>query len=313
MNRFFNILWFEDELSWFNMEQRRVEQIIKDHCLIPEITRKSGDDFDISEVCDNRSDLIVVDFQLTGTTGTNIISAIRANSVLTDTLFYSSEKDKMLQAIQTAKPPIDGIYYTEREYQTFTEKITSLIRKIIKRSEDLVNLRGFVLDDSCDFELRIKEVLNIVWQKFSDDEKNDLENAARRNIDGLNKRHAVTSSKVLAEIPCFPMAINDKYLFSHSDRLYLLKKAIAILTSSYGFQAKPEHINFKASYESDISCYRNALGHRRSNPNDGNNEDSIEINGIHIPVDSALHQRMRQTLSQYDALIEELEVFASKI
>lgn len=306
MNRYFNILWFEDELSWFNMEQRRVVQIITGHHLIPNIVRKNGDDFDVGEVSDNRYDLIVVDFQLADTTGTNIVSAIRANSVLTDTLFYSSEKDKMLAAIQKAIPPIDGIYYTERDYIIFTEKITGLIRKIVKRSEDLVNLRGFVLDDSCDFELRIKELLNIAWSKFTGAEKDVLEEAACKNIGRITKRLEKTAQKVLAETPCFPIALNDKHLFAHSDRLYLLTKVITILQTFYGFQPKTQHNDFKSNYESDVSCYRNALGHRMSN------EDNIEINGQFIAVDSALHQKMRQTLSLYDNLICELEKFITE-
>jgi hypothetical protein len=306
MNRYFNILWFEDELSWFTMEKRHVEPIITGHHLIPRIIRKSGDDFDVSEVSDNRYDLIIVDFQLTDTTGESIVSAIRANSVLTDTLFYSSEKDKMLTAIQKAKPPIDGIYYTERDYKVFTEKIGGLIRKIVMRSEDIVNLRGFVLDDSCDFELRVKELLNIVWHKLSDSEKGVLEKAACNNICRITKRLEKTSQKVLAETPCFPTALNEKYLFSHSDRLYLLTKVIAILQSTYGFQPKTQHTEFKTNYENDISRYRNALGHRMSC------EDSIEISGQLIPVDSTLHQKMRQTLSLYDTLIRELEEFVTE-
>lgn len=307
MTRYFSILWFEDELAWFNMEQRRIIAIVQAHHLIPKIVRKNGDDFDVSEVCDNRYDLIIVDFQLTNATGTDIISAIRANSILTDTLFYSSEKDKMLAAIQKAAPPIDGIYYTERDYRVFTEKANGLIEKIVKRSEDLINLRGFVLDDSCDFELRIKEILNVMWHKFADTEKEILEAAARKSIEVITKRRESTTSRVLVETPCFPVSINDKYLFTHADRLYILTKAITILKDSYGFQTKPQHISFKVNYENDISCYRNALGHRKSD------ETSIAVKGQHIPVDTALHQQMRQTLTLYDGLIEELEFFIERI
>ena len=60
---------------------------------------------------------------------------------------------------------------TKRDYTIFTEKAEKLIGKIVKRSEDVVNLRGFVLDNTSNFELRIKEILNICWQKFSDEHK----------------------------------------------------------------------------------------------------------------------------------------------
>lgn len=50
MNTIFKILWFEDEQTWYNMEKLRVEGILKTHYLIPEIVRKSGDDFNIDEL-----------------------------------------------------------------------------------------------------------------------------------------------------------------------------------------------------------------------------------------------------------------------
>ena len=64
MNTTFKILWFEDELTWFNMERMRVESILKTHYLVPAIMRKDGDNFDIDELTSNDYDLILMDFKL---------------------------------------------------------------------------------------------------------------------------------------------------------------------------------------------------------------------------------------------------------
>jgi CheY-like chemotaxis protein len=306
MNRHFKILWFEDEVSWYNMEQRLVSNVISDYDLIPLFTRKHGNDIDINEICSNHYDLIIMDFQLTDVTGEAIVSLIRENNVLTDTLFYSSEKSKMLNAIQKIDPPIDGIYYTDRNNRIFTEKVSGIIQKIIMRSEDLVNLRGFVLDDCCDFELRIKVLLDIAWKKFNDEEKKVLEDAICKNLHRSKERHEKQLNKIFQETPVFLSALNDKYLLTHSDRLYLTTKVIAILQKSYGFVPKEMHMNFKANYESNISSYRNALGHRKLY------EDSIMLNGESIPIDSQLHKKMRKALSDYDNLIDELEKFITE-
>ena len=43
MNTHFKILWFEDEIFWFNMEKLKVETILDEHYLIPDIGgRKNG-------------------------------------------------------------------------------------------------------------------------------------------------------------------------------------------------------------------------------------------------------------------------------
>lgn len=300
MNTFFKILWFEDEVTWFNMERLRINSILQEHYLIPEIVRKNGDDFDISELTGNDYDLIIMDYKLAeGTTGDTVVTAIRENNILTDILFYSSEEHNMLTAISKGMPPIDGVYLTKRDYNLFTQKAENLINKIVKRSEDLVNLRGFVMDGSSDFEVRIQEILNIVWNKFTEEEKGILEEAVQRTIKRNEDRDQKTKKKVLEVNPTFPAAVNNIHFFSHSDRLYLLEKVIKILLDNYSLSEEEEFSSFKAYYEKEISNYRNALGHRKSTDN------IIEITkGNFVPVDEALHQKMRKNLSRYNLLIE---------
>lgn len=308
MNTFFKILWFEDEVTWFNMERLRINSILQEHYLIPEIVRKDGDDFDISELTGNDYDLIIMDYKLAeGTTGDTVVTAIRENNILTDILFYSSEEHNMLTAISKGMPPIDGVYLTKRDYNLFTQKAENLINKIVKRSEDLVNLRGFVMDGSSNFEVRIQEILNIVWNKFTEDEKGILEEAVQRTIKRNEDRDQKTKKKVLEVNPTFPAAVNNIHFFSHSDRLYLLDKAIKILLNNYSLSEEEEFSSFKAYYEKEISNYRNALGHRKSTDN------IIEITkGNFVPVDEALHQKMRKNLSRYNLLIEQLELFVTE-
>ena len=234
MNTVFKILWFEDEVSWFNMEKMRINAILKDHYLIPEIDRKDGDDFDINEVTGNEYDLILMDYKLAeGTTGDTIVSAIRRNDILTDILFYSSEEHNMLAAITQGMPPIDGVYLTKRDYEIFTQKVRKLISKIVKRSEDIVNLRGFVMDGTSDFEVRIQEILNIVWEKFNKNEQDILEAAVQKTIKLIEKRDKQTKQKVLSGQPIFPAAVNNKYFFSHSDRLYLFQRFLFMFIIIY--------------------------------------------------------------------------------
>lgn len=307
MNTVFKILWFEDEVSWYNMERLRINAILQDHYLTPKIVRKNGDDFDITELTGNDYDLILMDYKLAeGTTGDTVASAIRNNNILTDILFYSSEEQNMLDAISKGTP-IDGVYLTKRDYTIFNEKVENLISKIVKRSEDLVNLRGFVMDGSSDFEVRIQEILNIVWHKFDESEKDILENAVQKTIKRNEDRDQKTKQKVLAENPTFPAAVNSIHFFSHSDRLYLLEKVIKILLDNYNLTAEEEFSSFKSNYENEISHYRNALGHRKSTDN------VIELTkGNFIPIDEELHQKMRKNLTRYNQLIEKLEKFVTE-
>lgn len=306
MNTSFKILWFEDEPTWYKMEEMRVKEILSKHSLKPVIIRKNGDDFALEEITGNEYDLILIDYMLADeTTGDLIVAALREHSILTDVLFYSSEEQKMLGAIRSKMPPIDGVYLTKRDYTVFTEKVDKLISKIVKRSEDIVNLRGFVMDGSSDFELRIIEILNIAWNKLSESEQQILEDAVEKRIKTIDDRWIKLKSSVAEQKPIFPAAVNTKYFFSNSDRLYLLEIMIGILQKNYGLRGDTVFNKFKSNYENNISCYRNALGHKKET------DKHISIQGKTVAIDEVLHQTMRIRLQEYDNYIKELEVFVT--
>lgn len=308
MNTTFKILWFEDELAWFNMEKIKVKRILDEHYLKPQIDRKYGDDFNIQEVIGNDYDLILMDFQLAeGVTGDAIVAEIRNSNILTDILFYSSAEQNMIKAINKNMPPIDGVYLTKRDYDIFTEKIRNIINKIVKRSEDIVNLRGFVLDNTSDFELRIKEILNLCWQKFRDDEKAKIQETLNNVL--LNKRQwAEKQNKKIQKVNCaFEYSNNDNYLLSISDRLDIMNVAINILFSSYNMTEKICPKNFREYYKENLNIYRNKLGHKNIQ------ENTMNINGNIIQIDRELHRLLRKNIASIDTLIGNIENHITKI
>ena len=304
MNTTFKILWFEDELTWFNMERMRVESILKTHYLVPAIMRKDGDNFDIDELTSNDYDLILMDFKLAdGTTGDTIVAALRENNVLTDILFYSSEEETMLTAIRANMPPIDGVYLTKRDYTIFTEKVEKIVGKIVKRSEDVVNLRGFVLDNTSDFELRIKEILNICWQKFDESQKASLTETISGLLDGkmawITKQVETAKSSAII----FEYANNNERMLSISDRLDILQTILPILFTAYNLPDTVCPKDFKQYYIDKINMYRNRLGHITFG------EKTICIKGKDIEINQDLHRLLRKNIADVDITINQLETY----
>ena len=302
MNTIFKILWFEDEQTWYNMEKLRVEGILNTHYLIPEIVRKSGDDFNIDELTGNDFDLILMDFKLADeVTGDTIVAALRESSILTDILFYSSEEDAMLAAIRTKMPPIDGVYLTKRDYAIFAEKVGKVIKKIVKRSEDIVNLRGFVLDNTSDFELRIKEILNLCWQKFDDAQKSSLTEGLLKLLD--SKKAWVTKQVEAAKSKSsiFESANNDEHLLSISDRLDIFQTFLPILSTTYDLPATACPSDFKQYYIDKVNVYRNKLGHITLG------EKTICIKGKEIEINQELHRTLRKNIAEVNSKICSIE------
>lgn len=307
MNTVFKILWFEDEPAWYRMERKRIDEILKAHYLVSEITRRVGDDFDVAELIGNNYDLILMDYKLAeGKTGDTIVSTIRENDVLTDVLFYSSEQQSMYAALSQAMPSIDGIYLTERDYTKFTKKAEKLIEKIVKRSEDIVNLRGFVLDNTSDFEVRIKEILNICWQKFNDEQRDTLTELTRSLLDSKKSRTIKNVEKAKEEDNVFTYANNENYLLSIADKLDIMQKILLILQSDYNMTKTIGASDFKKYYSDKVGVYRNKLGHVMFG------EKVIRINGKDVEINQELHHLLRRNIVEVDKAIRDIEEYITQ-
>ena len=304
MNTTFKILWFEYEPVWFNMEKLRIEGILKTHYLIPVIERRDGDDFDLEELTGNDYDLIFMDYKLAeGKTGDTIVAAIRNSDILTDILFYSSEEQNMLSAIREQMPPIDGVYLTKRDYTIFTEKAQRIIQKIVKRSEDVVSLRGFVLDNISAFEVRIREILNICWQKFTQEQKNTLTQTLTKLLEG---KKAWVSSQIdtAQQAECtFTYANNGEYILSIADRLDILQTVLPILVEEYSMPNTIVPEKFKQYYIEQVNMYRNRLSHITLG------EKTIRIKGRDVEINQDLHRLLRRNISEVDSKIQKLETY----
>jgi len=310
MNNIFKILWLEDEADWFKMEVMHVDEILQPLCLLPEIVKKNGDDLNQEDLKNNSFDLIVMDYGLAdGIKGTQLAESIRNNNILTDILFYSSDEIGMLSTIFKMKPPLDGVFYAKRDHSVFGEKLAKVIQKIIRRSEDVVNLRGLVMDYSCDFEVRIHHMLLDVWKKITEEEKKKLNAITKEAINAKKERFTGNCEKSTHKDPLFVAAVDNKpHVFTNTDKLYLMTKVMDILKSGHGFMNNDEILNdFKVNYEKDISIYRNAFGHKKAK------ENYIKVGQKEIAIDSALYLQMRQNINTYDKSILKIEGFISAL
>ena len=236
-------------------------------------------------------------------TGDTIVAAIRNSDILTDILFYSSEEQNMLSAIRAQMPPIDGVYLTKRDYTIFTEKAQRIIEKIVKRSEDVVNLRGFVLDNTSAFEVRIREILNICWQKFTEEQRNALTQTLTKLLESKAARVSNQIDTVQHAECTFTYANNDEYMLGIADRLDILQTVLPILTGEYKMPSTIVPSKFKQYYIEQVNRYRNKLSHITLG------EKTIHINGRDVEINQDLHRLLRRNISEVDSKIQEIETY----
>lgn len=307
MNIGFRILWFEDDPDWLESSEREVVDFIRSHQLEPDITKQDGSSFSIEKLKSNEYDLILMDYALADEdiTGDMIISAIRNVDILTDILFYSAQYDEMMT---TSKPEsFEGIYFSRRNDDFFNPKMEKIINKIVRRSEDIVNLRGIVLDNTSEFEFKMGQIMELSWPKIPD-AQHDLREYTKKKLicsqKGMNKKYI---DAIEAEC-CFMAALKSKgYILDSSKKIKIVNRIVNVLIGQYGYTLPTGYEDLSNKYNEDVLIYRNALGHV------GSKDKTISIDKegekIEIPVDSLLHRKLRTNLKTFSDLFDQITDF----
>lgn len=307
MNYKFNILWFEDDPGWYRGAVRKAKSFTEIHSLECNSERIRSSEFDLLKLQDKKYDLILMDYDLKSVeTGEKVIKKIRDIDIYTDILFYSSEYDSMIKSVDGMNPPIDGVYYANRKMEEFNNKLKRIIDKVVCRSEDLINLRGFVLDNTSDFELRIKEIIKICWDKFEDNQKDILLGKLDEVFNNKNKFLQAMISEAKKHDDIFGYANDHDHLLSTADRLDIMIVIIGILTNEYSMSPILAGSNFKDFYTHTIGKYRNRLGHVKMG------DDRIKLDGRLIPIDQELHRLLRKNVIDCEKTITQLEKFVTE-
>jgi len=302
MNIEFKILWFEDDDDWLESTEREVCEAIAAHKLDPKIDKHNGVDLDISKLLSNDYDLILMDYALPeGQYGDQIIEAIRNGDVLTDILFYSGQYSEMVESVSSKPELFDGIYFSRRNDEFFNPKLEKLIKKIVRRSEDIINLRGVVLDNTSEFELKMKQIMELVWPKI-DEQQEHLNSYSKRILVESQNEMNDTYMCAIQEECCFMAAVQARgYVLDSAKKIRIVNRIAKMLRDNYEFEIPEGYENIVEKYEREILAYRNALGHASSK------DKTIKLNGnITVPVDMNLHRQLRESLKGFSDYFDNL-------
>jgi hypothetical protein len=295
MNHIFRVMWVEDTDEWYTPQSDGLgDYLFSTYGLILNCERKFGDDIDYDDL-QKQCDLIIVDYDLGGITGDGVIKSIRTVDLVTDILYYSSQYGEMKASVKDGDL-LDGAYFADRE--KFEEVSHRVIDKLVRRSEDLVNLRGFVLDSCSDFETRIKNVLiYLSGSDLSKENKLILIEKVRRiiqnNADRENK--LIQKNQNQEDLALILEDIN-----SVESMLSLLNEVVSMCQ-----YIKDSDRNFCQTYRGELNTYRIGLAHR----NTDSMQIKVNINGKYefVEVNKEFHRKMRMTIVKHDKILTNIE------
>lgn len=310
----FRILWFEDNLQWQNMMvEKSISGYLEKRCLTLKV--KEGDIENhqfINELSNSSYELVLMDYQLSGDSskphGNNIIKQIRLNQVTTDVLFYSTDYANMINSAVESK--LDGVYFSRRKDDDFIQKLFSVIDKIIAQSENIVNLRGFVLDSCSHYETEFKSQIQKCISHLPEERCVSFIDYIKALFDASIKKkqekweEAETKSAHIREDANQndTAALSQVYKKSEKELLIDMQMRTQILKYCYceellgdRYSEKDENkvVSLCEYYQDKICVYRNRLAHVEEG------QDSIKIKGEDIPLNRELHEQLRSSISEF--------------
>ena len=161
----YNVLWVEDEDSWYETTKELFSDTLEDlgFKLVPKQC-KTFDEVKAEITLNNLKDydLLLVDFTLRGSdSGEKIIEFIRnikEQPILTDVLFYSSAVENVRNSMHELG--LEGVYTADRkEVETkFEQVVTTTIKKI----QEVNTIRGLIMAETSDLDEIMLEITDIL-------------------------------------------------------------------------------------------------------------------------------------------------------
>jgi CheY-like chemotaxis protein len=161
----YNILWFEDIKSSFDAKKQIVKDIVEEFGFqFPEPRNEVNGD-NINSIDYSIYDLLIVDLNLAGTKGTNLIDRIRnQQDVYTEVIFYSSDGEGAVRAA-LHEFQIDGAYCAARDNDEFEDKVRKVIKTTIKKVQDINNMRGLLMAETSDIDFTMLKIIKLIMEK----------------------------------------------------------------------------------------------------------------------------------------------------
>ena len=292
----YKILWLDDNKKAIEEDSysSEIEEHLREKAFIPEIVLVDHKDEFFRNLDSVDFDLILTDFNLNDTdTGDKIIQQVRNRSIFTEIMFYSAQSEikntinlDRITFLDTSKTT------SKNHYQDVIEKAISLIDLTIKKFENIVVMRGMIMQETSSLDTIIKSIVVKYLETLDDNNKQNLLEDILTNIEknATEKYKKVKSNKIND-------VLKDNILFDSSQKIKALGK---ILT-------KLKLTDFSDSYTNDIIRNSNKLAHAELTRNEQNKYCfKSKSKDDETTFDEKFCQNMRKNLIDYREKIESL-------
>ena len=291
----YKILWLDDNKKAIEEDSysSEIEEHLREKAFIPEIMLVDHKDEFFRNLDSVDFDLILTDFNLNDTdTGDKIIQQVRNRSIFTEIMFYSAQSEikntinlDRITFLDTSKTT------SKNHYQDVIEKAISLIDLTIKKFENIVVMRGMIMQETSSLDTIIKNIVVKYLKTLDDNNKQTLLEDILFSIEeNATEKYNKARSKKINDI------LKDNVLFSSDQKIKALGKILIELKFE----------DFSNGYSEDIILNRNKLAHAELIKND-QGKDCFKSKYNEIIFDEVFCLQIRKNLINYRKKIENIQ------
>ena len=199
----------------------------------------------------------------------------------------------------------------------FMSKVQSLIDKAVRRSSNLINIRGIVMDTTSEFDNKITDLINIIWPLLDNEKEIQIANKIKKKIledniktakkletkyTNINKENI---NNLLSERDFSAMRKARLLSWCIESNKELKNKLQTTFKENLQLNNGNEYNKFFEQYNNDIIKYRNALAHVKNSPIDST-QIIGKVDGEDIIFDQNLCNKLRKKLLNYEKVLNNL-------
>jgi len=297
----YRILWFEDNESWFNTHEQLVSDYLEERGFVLNAVRYDNDNNGIEQIlaeCDY--DLILMDYNLTGTNGDIIIERIREQQLYTEIIFYSQNGAQAIREVIKERG-VDGVYCSGRQILDFEEKVTKVIETTIKKVQDLNNMRGLVMAEVSELDDIMLQIISNFLNSVTGQDKENFNQAILRVMERSIKDNEKKLERYIGENDIEGL-INSR-LFDSEKKRNIVSKIIKIINER----------NMMEDYKEEVLIIRNVLAHVKEEIIDGKRALRSKLPGHEDFIfDDRVCIKIRKDLKKHSDVLKQINMTIKK-
>lgn len=302
----YNILWVEDDQSWYDTTLELFKETLDDQGF--ELIPQRCENIDkvrvlIEQDGLKRYDILLIDFTLKNSdSGDEIIKLIRDSSIYTDVLFYSSAVENVTDSMR--KYGLEGVYTADRkEIET---KFEIVFNTTIKKIQEINSMRGLIVGETSDLDVLIEKLTLHIASHTLKLEKDKLDEIINFYINDFLKKSPDTFLKKYEECGFYNwfhrIEANRKWsIFRDLLKKCPVKDDPCIKT----------FLDINKEYLKEVISIRNKFAHSKSEEIDGKLVLKAQLGQDDFEYDDAKFIEIRTNLKKhrksFESIFEKLE------